>query len=144
MPFLDVAIDLVGNLQQFQKSIERELQAKNMKVKEIPKLAEGEKIHIDLGGSCKKSKIVTQGGKKNESSSKSTPVLLKKPPKFTAEERDIRLSMGDMDLDANHESQHSSSESEGAVARSVVSDFSGFSDSDDWNDFQQADGPSKT
>ena len=41
---LDVAIDLVGNLQQFQKSIERELQAKNMKVKEIPKLAKGEKI----------------------------------------------------------------------------------------------------
>ena len=137
----------MGNLQQFQKSIERELQAKNMKVKEIPKLAEGEKIHIDLGGG-KKSKIVNQGGKKNESSSKSTPVLLKKPPKFTAEERDIRLSMGDMDLDANHESQHSSSESEGAVARSVVSDFSGFSDSDnnddDWNDFQQADGPSET
>ena len=110
-----------------------------MKVKEIPKLAEGEKIHIDLGGG-KKSKIVNQGGKKNQATS--TPVLLKKPPKFTAEERNIRLSMGDMDLDADHES-HSSSESEGAVARSVVSDFSGFSDSDnnddDWNDFQQAD-----
>lgn len=128
----------MGNLQQFQKSIERELQAKNMKVKEIPKLAEGEKIHIDLGGSKKKSSIVPKADKKSGGSS--TPILLKKPPKFEIEESNIHLSMGEMALDADNASL--SSESEGAVARSVVTDFTGFSDGsdddDDWNDFQEA------
>jgi hypothetical protein len=142
----DVALDLLGNLQQFQKSIERELQAKNMKVKEIPKLGAGEKIHVNLNDSQKKSTIVAKGdGEKKWSSG--APILLKKPPKFTAEERNIHLSMGDIDLEADHE-DHSSSESEGAVARSVVSDFAGgFDDSDDsngdddWNDFQEANQP---
>lgn len=135
----DVAIDLLGNLQQFQKSIEREIQAKNMKVKEIPKLGEGEKIHVNLTGSQRKSTIVAKGD--GEKKSGGAPILLKKPPTFTAKERDIRVSMGDMDLEAVHDDQ-SSSESEGAVARSVVSDFaSEFDDSDgddDWNDFQEA------
>jgi hypothetical protein len=140
----DVAIDLVGNLQQFQKSIERELQAKNIKVKEIKKLGEGEKIHIDLGGRKKKSSIVAKGDANNGDRSGSTP-LLKKPPTFVLEERDLRVSMGSMNLNAGNDGHSSSEESEGAVARSVVSDFGGFSSSDsnddihDWNDFQEAD-----
>lgn len=73
----DVALDLVGNLQQFQKSIQREQQSKNMKVAEIPKLAEGEKIHISFG-----SRKPTDGDKKKpRPSGGGGPVLLKKPPK---------------------------------------------------------------
>jgi Protein of unknown function (DUF1681) len=82
----DVAIDLVGNLQQFQKSIQREQQAKTMKVAEIPKLAEGEKMHISFGNnstSKKKPASTNTALKKPKSTNggSGSPLLLKKPPK---------------------------------------------------------------
>jgi Protein of unknown function (DUF1681) len=85
----DIALDLLGNLQQFQKSIQREQQAKTMKVAEIPKLADGEKIHISLFGSSSphtnnNNHKTTDIPKKKTKSGTGTGgpiVLLKKPPK---------------------------------------------------------------
>ena len=80
----DVAIDLVGNLQQFQKSIQREQQAKTMKVAEIPKLAEGEKMHISFGNNSKKKPASNNTALKKPKSTNGgseSLLLLKKPPK---------------------------------------------------------------
>jgi len=147
----DVAIDLLGNLQQFQKSIEREQKAKNMKVAEIPKLAAGDKIHISFGTSKKKSTIVHNNNTNNKptssssSSPKAIPLLLKKkPPKFTQEgERNIRLSMGELVLDKDlKEKTPSSADSEGAVALDESTCLDNGSDDDDddddWGGFQEA------
>ena len=140
----DVAIDLLGNLQQFQKSIERELQAKHMKVAEIPKLAKGEKIHISFGGNNhdgkkkEKSVIVKDDGSKKAPGGAVPLLLKKKPPKFTPEERNVRLSMGDCDIAAEHE-EHSSSESDVAQAESVDDSLGNSTDDDDdWGDFKEA------
>lgn len=75
----EIAIDLLGNLQQFRQSIDRELEAKDLasKTKAIPTLAEGEKIHISLPGG-KGGKSTTVKSPKPKGSG--TPVLLKKPP----------------------------------------------------------------
>jgi hypothetical protein len=152
----DIAIDLLGNLQQFQKSIEREMRSKNMKVAEIPQLGEGDRIHISFGGKKTKSKSMIvkdedgSGEEKRRSSAKSSPtILLKKPPKFTAEDRDIRLSMGDIDLDLEHEMDHKdddSEDSEQAIGggKSVdtddlsANDLDNDTDDDDWGGFQEA------
>ena len=138
----DVAIDLLGNLQQFQKSIEREMQAKNMKVAEIPKLGAGEKIHINFGNK-EKSTIVKDAIEK-PSGGGGGLLLLKKPPKFTPEEREVRLSMGECDIAAEHET-NSSTDSEGAVARSLgglsIGDLDNDDDDDDWGGFQEATAP---
>lgn len=80
----DVALDLLGNLQQFQKSIQREIQAKQkLKVTEIPTLKQGDKMHITLPGGK-----MSLGRKKHSSTTTtnsgggggSGPILLKKPP----------------------------------------------------------------
>jgi hypothetical protein len=77
----DVAIDLLGNLQQFQKSIERELQAKHMKVVQVKTLAEGEKMHIKIpGAAAASSKKSPTRKKKPTEGSGGGPLLLKKPP----------------------------------------------------------------
>ncbi|KAG7348954.1 DUF1681 domain containing protein [Nitzschia inconspicua] len=91
----DVAIDLLGNLQQFQKSIQRELQAKTMKVTEIPTLKQGDKIHINLptkGNNATTTTTTTDTAshrtprKKAATTTPTTnaggsgPFLLKKPP----------------------------------------------------------------
>lgn len=101
---------LEGNLHQFQKSIERELQAKNMKVAEVPKLQEGEKIHINLGTSKRKS---TKS--KVEQKSNGGLFLLKKPPKFAG-----------------------GSEVESTLTQATKSSGKDDDFGDDWNDFQEA------
>ena len=79
------ATDLREALQYYKKSIEREIESKNAPTLNfhIPKLAEGEKIHI--GGKSGKTKVVKDSkkggavpllGKKPPGG----PVLLKKPP----------------------------------------------------------------
>jgi hypothetical protein len=142
----DIAIDLLGNLQQFRRSIEREIQAKNMKVAEIPKLGVGEKIHISFSNQQKSTIVKDDDGDNNSSSSNKKPsggvplLLKKKPPKFTPEDRALRLSMGECDIDAEHVVQ-SSSDSEGAVARSADGFSTTTDDDDDWNDFQEAAAP---
>jgi len=80
----DIAIDLLGNLQQFRQSIDRELEAKDLasKTKAIPTLGEGEKLHISLPGS--KGKSSTVKSPKPKSSGGGTPILLKKPPPSAA------------------------------------------------------------
>ncbi|CAJ1955131.1 unnamed protein product [Cylindrotheca closterium] len=134
----DVAIDLLGNLQQFQKSIERELQAKSMKVKEIPKLGEGEKIHVNLGTSKRKS--ANASSKKKNSGG---PFLLKKPPKFASAEEDMISNVSDMDLAAKKGS-FAGPEPESIAAQTTPLSISGGADDefdelgDDWNDFQEA------
>jgi hypothetical protein len=90
----EVAIDLMGNLQQFQRSIQREIDAKNMKVTEIPPLQPGHKMHISLPPSivAKRQQQQQQADagatKKDRPSSNTTTsrsaagghFLLKKPP----------------------------------------------------------------
>jgi hypothetical protein len=83
----DVAIDLLGNLQQFQKSIEREIQASKMKVTAIPTLKEGDKMHIHLPikHAAGDSQQQTHAHKKRTTTAAvattgSGPLLLKKPP----------------------------------------------------------------
>ena len=76
----EIAIDLLGNLQQFRQSIDRELEAKELaaKTKSIPVLAEGEKLHIRIPGSkgsSEKKKV-----RSTNPSSPGGPFLLKKPP----------------------------------------------------------------
>lgn len=76
----EIAIDLLGNLQQFRQSIDRELEAKDLasKTKAIPTLAEGEKIHISLPGG--KGKTMKSPRTTSLKGSGGTPILLKKPP----------------------------------------------------------------
>jgi len=128
----DVAIDLLGNLQQFQRSIERELRAKSMKVKEIPKLGEGEKIHINLGTSKRKSTKASNVDKKTSCG----PLLLKKPPKAAATEGNIS-SISDMDLAAKKDVLEVP-EPESAMEQAAVSSEADDDFGDDWNDFQEA------
>jgi len=75
----DIAIDLLGNLQQFKQSIDRELEAKDLasKTKAIPTLAEGEKLHIRIPGGREGRSPKTKSSKGSFSG---TPILLKKPP----------------------------------------------------------------
>ncbi|KAL3942218.1 MAG: hypothetical protein SGBAC_003565 [Bacillariaceae sp.] len=128
----DVAVDLLGNLQQFQRSIERELQAKNMKVKEIPKLGEGEKIHIKLGTSKRKSTKASNVNKKTSGG----PFLLKKPPKAVGAPEGKMNSIPDMDMAAKKDvlevSKPESTMEQAAVSNEADDDFG-----DDWNDFQE-------
>mmetsp|Transcript_18967 Transcript_18967/g.43390 ORF Transcript_18967/g.43390 Transcript_18967/m.43390 type:complete len:378 (-) Transcript_18967:187-1320(-) len=79
----EIAIDLLGNLQQFQQSIHRELEAKELasKTKSIPTLGKNEKMHIKIPGKG-------NGTSRKLSSKPPTPsgasgggrLLLKKPP----------------------------------------------------------------
>lgn len=129
-----MAVDLLGNLQQFQKSIERELQAKTMKVMEIPKLGEGEKIHIKLGTSKRRSTKTSDGNKKISGG----PLLLKKPPKFDSRGNDTGANTTDMDSRAKENTGDATLDSQNGVVQASVpsevdSDFG-----DDWNDFQEA------
>lgn len=77
----DVAVDLLGNLQQFTRSIEREREAKNMKVASIPTLEKGEKIHIEIKGmKHRHSHDKTSMSSSPSKSAGGGPFLLKKPP----------------------------------------------------------------
>ena len=78
----DIAIDLLGNLQQFKQSIDRELEAKDLasKTKAIPTLAEGEKLHIRIPGGREGRSPKSKSSNKGSSSFSGTPILLKKPP----------------------------------------------------------------
>jgi hypothetical protein len=107
----DVAIDLLGTLQGFQRSIERERLAKEQFFQNnnnvvvaaaasllLPefKLAADEKIHISIGGGS--SKVKTKANKSSSSGDggggAAKPVMmLKKPPKFvTPEERNANTN----------------------------------------------------
>jgi hypothetical protein len=69
--------------------------------------------------------------------------MLKKPPKFlTPEERDIHLSMGEMNLEEDHDKNAAKdSDSEGAVGGKSAGeslDDDDDDDDDDFGDFQEA------
>lgn len=125
----DVAIDLLGNLQQFQKSIQREQQAKHMKVAEIPKLAAGEKIHISFGnkqpGGKKKQHKPSGGGGGG-------PILLKKPPKVDRSDQGTINATDTVTEDLKKvDLKDTSSESATAPTGNVAEE-------DEWGDFEQA------
>jgi hypothetical protein len=88
----DIAIDLLGNLQQFKQSIDRELEAKDLasKTKAIPTLADGEKLHIRIPGSMGRSPKIKSS--KGSSGGTSTPILLKKPPPGADDNNNINVS----------------------------------------------------
>jgi hypothetical protein len=157
----DVALDLLGNLQQFQKSIQREELAKTMKIAEIPKLAAGETMHISFGKD--KGSSGSEKKRKSNKSSGGGVFLLKKPPKSGGEttnsteeetpatavaastttisppDKDaLHLSMGNINLQDDHKSVASS---DSDVAHGGGEDIAGDGDDDDedeWDDFQEA------
>ena len=136
----DVAIDLLGTLQGFQKSIEREQLAKEQfaSVAEVPKLGKDEKIHISIpgGGSSKRVKNKEKKVKASLTSMSGGTFMLKKPPKFeeegggdddsdkrqtkqSAEEvQKVELSLGNLNIEEDHKRNtpnNEDSDSEGAV-----------------------------
>jgi len=85
----EVALDLLGNLQQFKQSIERERQAKELasKTKTIKVMKEGEKLHIKIPGKSGSGNGNGSGHGKPAKPKVATtprspggPFLLKKPP----------------------------------------------------------------
>jgi len=140
----DIAIDLLGNLQQFRQSIDRELEAKDLasKTKSIPILAEGEKLHVRIPGmgpgkttTLKKNKVSGGGG--------GTPILLKKPPPsaletpFSPFEKGKRFRLSSMECPLTSmtfgggDMEALDDDSEAAMARSVVDDFLSVDDDED-------------
>lgn len=72
------ATDLRESLQYFRKSVERENEAHSMvPTISIPKMEQGEKIHVNLHG---KSTISKKKDEPEKSGKVSVPLLLKKPP----------------------------------------------------------------
>jgi len=164
----DVALDLLGNLQQFQRSIQREQQAKDLQVAEIPKLAEGEKIHINFGNSAKNSSSSSSEKKTRAATNKSvttgtggsssgSPFLLKKPPKaettaagtvntntedVAAAAGNLQVQMGNINPQEDHKSVDSTDSENAHAAASVDDDLDAAGLGDDldeeWDDFQQA------
>ncbi len=108
-----------------------------MKVAEIPKLAEGEKMHISFGNSSKKAATNNSPGKKPKSISGGGPILLKKPPKV-AETSTAEGSTNAMTEVTNGLEKVQLVEEPSTV--DVVSKVGGDNDDDDeaWGDFEQA------
>lgn len=76
----DQAIDLRESLQHYEKSMQRENDAKTLASNfSIPKLKEGEKIHANISGG-KKSASKEKNKESPGKPSGSVPLLLKKPP----------------------------------------------------------------
>ena len=112
----DAAVDLLGVLQQFSKSIDRELEAKKkvdqaQKQLSQTKLNDGEKIHI-VFGSKEKSKIVhtdNNGGGSNSNSPEKRKskggggggggaFLLKKPPGYQQQQESVVVDTHEVKL----------------------------------------------
>jgi Protein of unknown function (DUF1681) len=109
----DQATDLRESLQFYEASMKRDYEATLLmsKVSEysIPKLAEGERMHVRTG------KEGTNNSPKRKGSSKSTstsfPILLKKPP--PAPEQAVILSTSDHSMDEKEELQNDDDDWEG-------------------------------
>jgi len=150
------ATDLRESMQHYENSIRREQEAakhSNSALQyHIPKLAEGEKMHINTGkdgdtASAKKdskSAASATDGKK-----KAVPLLLKKPPpspKSAAQEKpevvvnpkvlaEMRISLGDVDLEKEHEAAVAAQEP--GASSGVAAVYEG--DEEDWDtEFQSA------
>ncbi|KAL7565286.1 hypothetical protein ACA910_014577 [Epithemia clementina (nom. ined.)] len=93
------ATDLRESLDHYEKSIKREAEAESkVGSYHVPKLGEGEKIHVNKSG---KSTVV----KKEKSGSGAVPLLGKKPPPPAAEDSQdpiakISIAIDGIDLDA--------------------------------------------
>ena len=115
----DEATDLRESVQHYQKSMQREEQAKSGggETFSIPKLAADEKIHVGKNGKTTITKI-------EKSKSNAVPLLKKKPPAASPEQQPkesvekkvekMSIQMGDINLDAGAEN-NGGDESEGAV-----------------------------
>lgn len=123
----DAAIDLRESVQFYENSLQREREAeeilKNAPKYTIPKLAEGEKIHVHIGKDRKGRKEVSKTNNTEGGGRKSIPLLKKPPPSpesaskqqqqqqqqkdyaSTLEQKDIEqkltLDLGDIQLDNN-------------------------------------------
>jgi Protein of unknown function (DUF1681) len=122
----DQATDLRECLQYYERSIQREREANNNDSNKqslsgsfsIPKMAEGEKIHVSKSGKT----TTIKKGSKDGSTRSAVPLLMKKPPppsspeptpkgvvpnsKTTVEK--IAINMGNINLDDDHEEDESS------------------------------------
>jgi hypothetical protein len=149
----DAAIDLLGALQQFSRSIQRELKAASSvanAAQHIPKLlGEGETMHIQFGKSSNPTKKAKSAAATTTTPKTGQPMLLKKPPSAATtttvkEEEKTRVSMGGLTIDDDKTKiklpKDSEDQLEAAVADSIVDgDGAALDDDDeDWNDFQGA------
>mmetsp|Transcript_16213 Transcript_16213/g.44603 ORF Transcript_16213/g.44603 Transcript_16213/m.44603 type:complete len:254 (-) Transcript_16213:120-881(-) len=133
----DKATDLRESLQHYERSIQREKEAHDkMGNYHVAKLAEGEKIHVDVGNKAGKSKVVKSKEKKGGGGA--VPLLMKKPPPPSSDEpttttktpEKLTIQMDGIDLNTQTGDSHDDDENEsgGAV-------FEG--DEDQWNtDFE--------
>jgi adaptin ear-binding coat-associated protein 1/2 len=141
----DVATDLRESIQHYEASIRREVEATetflaNAPKYSIPKLAEGEKIHVNTGrdGGSGSHRIKKEGGISSPSSSnKGIPLLLKKPPPSGPTDRPssmnntnndpveaLAIDIGNIDIQADGGAPNSDDSSGAAV-------YEG--DDDDWD-----------
>lgn len=120
----DQAIDMRESIQHYERSIKRELEGgAKFDSFSVPKMNDGEKIHVNRGG---KSTISKQESASKAKGSGAVPLLKKKPPSSPdTEEKEkvnpktidkVAISMGDIDLDAGHlDNSDSDGSSGGAV-----------------------------
>jgi len=113
----DRATDLRESVQHYERSMRRDKDASKLGEFHVPKMEEGQKIHIAVKGSGGKSTITKAsssggGGKK----SGSVPLLKKKPPSSPKPDdpapavdgsqavEKLSINLGDIDLDADKKS----------------------------------------
>lgn len=96
----DQATDLRETLQHYEKAVRRENSTEassSIASFSVPAMAEGEKIHVDLGGKTT-SVVKAEGG---GSGGGDVPLLRKPPPPSEdAKVAQMSIQMGDIDLDA--------------------------------------------
>lgn len=133
----DEATDFRESLQYYMRSIQREEEGQEAihsqydGLGEKLKLGEGEKIHINLGKS--KKSTISKTPDKKKSSGGGGPFLLKKPPPAPSAEaeKDVAISFGDIDLNADKAKKEAEESSTAALGEASSAD-----DDDIWDDFQ--------
>jgi len=148
------ATDLRESMQHYETAMRRERevanQSNNALQYHVPKLAEGEKIHINTSKSNDKNSptSVKKDSKPSDGKKKMVPLLLKKPPpspESAAESKspavnpkdikEMRISLGDIDLDKDNTDEKAEQEDDG---ESGVAVYEGDGD-DEWDtEFQSA------
>jgi len=151
----DEATDFRESLNYYVKSIKRQQEAAEAALQFADQTAdgglaaklslnEGEKIHINIGnkGEFKKTTISkTPEGKDShkDEGKKGTRMLLKKPPPAPALNKDVSISFGDIDINANTDKEASSTGAMGE-ASTAEDDLGNVEEDEDdiFGDFEDA------
>lgn len=137
----DEATDFRESLQYYKKSILRETEGESAihtqydGLEEKLKLGEGEKIHINMGG---KKSTINKTPDKKKSSGGGGLLLLKKPPAAPKLEKDISISFGDIDINADANNKKAAEESSTAALGEASTSPDDADEEDIWQDFEDA------